>query len=58
MLATEDEKCSEVMAEILQSPRVGFMQHIYWEDLSMAVMPMDMDPLDKDDRMGTTCTVM
>ncbi|KAL1985317.1 hypothetical protein VTN96DRAFT_7995 [Rasamsonia emersonii] len=33
VLAQEDEECMEVMAEAFQSPRAGFMNHVYWDDL-------------------------
>lgn len=33
-LAGEDEECLEVMAKAFQSPRAGFMDHIYWDELT------------------------
>jgi hypothetical protein len=58
MLATEDKECLKVMAELFQNPRSGFMQHIYWEDLSTSINPVSKDPLDEDDGIGAACTVM
>ncbi|RFU23990.1 hypothetical protein B7463_g12347, partial [Scytalidium lignicola] len=33
VLAEEDQECMEVMVNVFQEFRVGFMAHIYWEDL-------------------------
>ncbi|KAK1751033.1 hypothetical protein QBC47DRAFT_434777 [Echria macrotheca] len=32
-LTGEDEECLRIMAETFESPRAGFMNHIYWNDL-------------------------
>ncbi|KAF1815110.1 hypothetical protein P152DRAFT_412254 [Eremomyces bilateralis CBS 781.70] len=58
MLATEDEECLKVMAELFQTPRSGFMQHIYWEDLCTSPTLVSKDPLDDDEGTGAVCTVM
>jgi hypothetical protein len=57
VLAREDDQCLEVMAEMFQDPRAGFMQHIYWEDLDTFDKMKHMDPLDEPQFSGG-CTVM
>ncbi|KZF19909.1 hypothetical protein L228DRAFT_256894 [Xylona heveae TC161] len=60
VLAQQDDECMRVLAEAFQSPRTGFMNHIYWLDLD------DPDQLaksstgnhDDDSPMGPSCTVM
>ncbi|PNP54431.1 hypothetical protein THARTR1_04988 [Trichoderma harzianum] len=32
-LSEKNEECLEVMAKVLEEQRMGWMQHIYWEDL-------------------------
>ena len=33
VLATEDEECLRLMAREFENPRIGFKDHIYWDDL-------------------------
>lgn len=56
-LTGEDEECMKVIAEAFQSPRTGFMEHIYWEDLKSAAETVSKDAID-DDEIGGSCTVM
>lgn len=56
-LTGEDEECIKVIAEAFQSPRTGFMEHIYWEDLKSAAETVSKDAID-DDEIGGSCTVM
>ena len=55
-LTGEDEECMKVIAEAFQSPRTGFMEHIYWEDLKSAAETVTKDAMDDD--IGDSCTVM
>ncbi|KAK4222683.1 hypothetical protein QBC38DRAFT_512816 [Podospora fimiseda] len=34
-LISQDDECLKIMARELENPRVGFMHHIYWDDLDM-----------------------
>ena len=56
-LTGEDEECIKVIAEAFQSPRTGFMEHIYWEDLKSAAETVSKDAID-DDEIGGSCIVM
>ena len=55
VLAEEDEECMEVMAEAFQSPRAGFMNHIYWKDLDTFEA---LRSSTGDDEIEPSCTVM
>jgi hypothetical protein len=55
-LTGEDEECMRVIAEAFQSPRAGFMEHIYWEDLKGAMETVSKDAIDDD--ISGPCTVM
>jgi len=48
----------DVIAEALQKPRSGFMHHVYWEDLAESGRKVYNDPLDQDDTIETSCTLM
>lgn len=34
VLSEQDQQCMEVMAKVFEDFRIGFMTHIYWEDLN------------------------
>ena len=55
-LTKEDEECMNVIAEVFQSPRAGFMEHIYWEDLKDTMETASKDAVDDD--ISDSCTVM
>jgi hypothetical protein len=57
VLAGEDDECLEVMAEMFQNPRSGFMQHIYWEHLDTFDKVKYADPVEEPQFSGG-CTVM
>lgn len=54
-LAEEDEECMEVIAEEFQSPRAGFISHVYWDDLGTSE---ELRSSIVDDKIGSSCTVM
>jgi hypothetical protein len=57
VLAGEDDECLEVMAEMFQNPRSGFMQHIYWEELDTFDKVKYTDPVEEPQFSGG-CAVM
>jgi hypothetical protein len=57
VLAGEDDECLEVMAEMFQNPRSGFMQHIYWEELDPFDKMKYANPVEEPQFSGG-CTVM
>jgi hypothetical protein len=50
----------EVIAEVFQNPRNGFMQHIYWDDLEDGPSIKSKDPLKQDDTLAPemNCVLM
>ncbi|WEW56192.1 hypothetical protein PRK78_001629 [Emydomyces testavorans] len=54
-LAERNEECMEVMAKVFQDLRIGFLQHVYWDNLE----PVDAgwDFLEEDEP-EMTCTIM
>lgn len=48
----------EVIAEVFQNPRSGFMEHTYWKDLDDLEKMVNKDPLDQDDTKEPSCTLM
>ncbi|KAE9368958.1 hypothetical protein N431DRAFT_382769 [Stipitochalara longipes BDJ] len=56
VLAGEDEECMEVFAQAFEKFRVGWMGHIYWEDLEND--DKIMSSLDDEPEEGATCSVM
>lgn len=62
VLATQNEECMEVFAEAFQNPRMGFMNHIYWDDLDTG--DSDKDNLKfkeghvMDDDTVPSCSIM
>jgi hypothetical protein len=55
VLAEEDEECMEIIAEAFQSPRAGFMHHIYWDDL---VSSEALRSTAAENELGASCTIM
>ncbi|KAI1637118.1 hypothetical protein F4809DRAFT_341918 [Biscogniauxia mediterranea] len=54
----QDEECLQVMARLFQEPRIGFMHHIYWDDLGSALDTFSARQASRKDEMLDACNVM
>ncbi|KAI5919301.1 hypothetical protein F4810DRAFT_512283 [Camillea tinctor] len=57
-LLEQDEECLRVMAKIFQEDRIGFMHHIYWDDLTSASDKLSASKASNEDEMPDACAVM
>ncbi|KAK2867893.1 hypothetical protein FQN49_003366 [Arthroderma sp. PD_2] len=56
ILEKQDPECMEVLAKQLQDPRIGYMSHIYWEDLED--LESASKKADPDEDMVGNCSMM
>ncbi|KAK3950745.1 hypothetical protein QBC32DRAFT_345699 [Pseudoneurospora amorphoporcata] len=54
-MVEQDRECLKVMADVFTSPRAGFLQFIYWDDIEFAAEKLAKDPRpNKSFRSGGT----
>lgn len=58
-LSENDEECVRTMARVMEEQRMGWMQHMYWEDLDDLDQVRDHSMDDRDDVMAAdACSIM
>ncbi|KAL7817299.1 hypothetical protein V8C26DRAFT_398638 [Trichoderma gracile] len=57
-LSERDEECLRIMAKIMEEQRMGWMQHIYWEDLDSSMDRFKRQRDDAEEPELNMCNIM